>query len=684
LVRSLSGAQIAHGDLQHGNIIVNGAKLYLIDYDGLYVPGLPISNSNEIGHINYQHPDRSIQHVGPAVDRFSAIVIYIALIAVARQPSLWAKYDNSENLLFTRDDFLDPHSSSLIRELSKIRDIQKLVSAFQQVCSADFQAVPSLEDLIAGNISVHAFAPSKLTRTIQSQYPVVGADSGDVTKFIGQRIEVVGRIDQTFLKPAMYMFLNAGGRYPSQKFTIVVWPRLLQELASAGISTSGLTGQWFSVTGVVTIYKGTPQIQLDTVAQIKILGSQSEAVAKLQKASLPPAVPRSQPINPRPRGDVISASDARTLDKLYGKTLPDWLKAPIAPKTPAQGSGTKTQRTSTPKPAVTSRPITRQPASTTNATPNFGGCLMILVAAGLLGGATLMFIHHGTNGGSATQDVPPPVQSLSQAPPSPEGAPAVNIPTPEITLLQMCLKPSEDGECADIPGTALLQSHVESHSLNFLIHYINATPGVTQFQMQLFKNGELLVVGESHVFPSEKGVQRVTSPQLPLDPMDKIPTGEYEAKIFVNGTVIPGSLLFSVQSDPLSSNTETSQEYSTAGEGGPEQRTLTAPFKPSTNHGVDSNRDQPASENSSATNEHIQLYWGAHKHAVGSCAGQLQFSADLFVFLGAEHSLRLNKSNVAALNGNGIKDINGKNWHFKVEGKSDAEVGQLFREWLQR
>src|SRR6185312_15382803 len=88
LVRGLGTAQIAHGDLQHGNIIVNGAKLYLIDYDGLYVPGLPVSASNEIGHINYQHPDRSTQHVGPMVDRFSSIVIYLALKAVARQPNL--------------------------------------------------------------------------------------------------------------------------------------------------------------------------------------------------------------------------------------------------------------------------------------------------------------------------------------------------------------------------------------------------------------------------------------------------------------------------------------------------------------------------------------------------------------------------------------------------------------------
>src|SRR2546430_9152443 len=34
LVRHLEAAQVAHGDLQHGNILVRGGSIQLVDYDG--------------------------------------------------------------------------------------------------------------------------------------------------------------------------------------------------------------------------------------------------------------------------------------------------------------------------------------------------------------------------------------------------------------------------------------------------------------------------------------------------------------------------------------------------------------------------------------------------------------------------------------------------------------------------
>src|SRR5262249_8288629 len=40
MARALHDAGIAHGDLQHGNIVVVSGKPKLIDYDGMYVPGL--------------------------------------------------------------------------------------------------------------------------------------------------------------------------------------------------------------------------------------------------------------------------------------------------------------------------------------------------------------------------------------------------------------------------------------------------------------------------------------------------------------------------------------------------------------------------------------------------------------------------------------------------------------------
>src|SRR5262249_33374 len=64
MARWLREAGIAHGDLQHGNVLlVPGSKntslaVKLIDYDGMFVPALARSKSGEVGHPNYQHPQR--------------------------------------------------------------------------------------------------------------------------------------------------------------------------------------------------------------------------------------------------------------------------------------------------------------------------------------------------------------------------------------------------------------------------------------------------------------------------------------------------------------------------------------------------------------------------------------------------------------------------------------------------
>jgi len=86
LVRHLEAAQVAHGDLQHGNILVRGGSIQLVDYDGMWVPALRGRHATEIGHRAYQHPERSEQDYGQEIDRFSALVIYLSLAALERMP----------------------------------------------------------------------------------------------------------------------------------------------------------------------------------------------------------------------------------------------------------------------------------------------------------------------------------------------------------------------------------------------------------------------------------------------------------------------------------------------------------------------------------------------------------------------------------------------------------------------
>ncbi len=123
LLGDLRSAHIAHGDLQHGNVLVRpNGDLRLIDYDGMWVPALAGEGSNETGHPDYQDPRRTQKDFHAGVDEFSDAVIQIAICAVIRDKSLWDKYNNGDNLLFRLRDFLDPQSSPLITDLRALGD----------------------------------------------------------------------------------------------------------------------------------------------------------------------------------------------------------------------------------------------------------------------------------------------------------------------------------------------------------------------------------------------------------------------------------------------------------------------------------------------------------------------------------------------------------------------------------
>jgi hypothetical protein len=118
LVADLRAAGIAHGDLQHGNILVApGGDLRLVDYDGMYVPELARLSlrSNELGHRNYAHPGRTRDDFGLHLDAFPSWVVYASLAALSVDPLLWGRLDGGDEcLLFRAADFADPdHSDAL-------------------------------------------------------------------------------------------------------------------------------------------------------------------------------------------------------------------------------------------------------------------------------------------------------------------------------------------------------------------------------------------------------------------------------------------------------------------------------------------------------------------------------------------------------------------------------------------
>ena len=139
LLEDLQSVDVAHGDLQHGNVLVaDDGSLRLIDYDGMWVPKLKGQTSHETGHPNFQSPLRTGNDFNSGIDEFAGDVILVAMRALARDPGLWRKYDNGDNLLFRRQDLLDPTNSSLFAEVRSLGDdeIESRVETLIEACGA--------------------------------------------------------------------------------------------------------------------------------------------------------------------------------------------------------------------------------------------------------------------------------------------------------------------------------------------------------------------------------------------------------------------------------------------------------------------------------------------------------------------------------------------------------------------
>ena len=196
---------IAHGDIQNGNVIISRNGLQLVDYDGVFVPGMPADFTSETGHKHFQHPGRTLSHFGPAIDRFSFIAVDLSLAALAEDPALHRRFrQGGETILFRANDFADPDRSEVFGILRRHRKLRQAAENFAAVCRNDVTAVPSLADFLVGRDipSAPAAATSSAAgaaRPRAARYigpcPVLRADDfAALGGCVGQRIELVGRV----------------------------------------------------------------------------------------------------------------------------------------------------------------------------------------------------------------------------------------------------------------------------------------------------------------------------------------------------------------------------------------------------------------------------------------------------------------------------------------------------------
>ena len=189
LSNRLLEAKVAHGDLQHGNVIVidrfDQLSLKLIDYDSLYfVKDFQPVEDNIKGLSDYQHPLRkSLDTRCLEIDFFPQLVIYLSILALAEDKKLWHMYrlEDREGLLFSKADFENPDRSPIFQSLAALPSpIPALANKLQQICQLhEFKQIPSLDRAINEEASAtsQAIESSEKTKISLGQFfePVVSA-----------------------------------------------------------------------------------------------------------------------------------------------------------------------------------------------------------------------------------------------------------------------------------------------------------------------------------------------------------------------------------------------------------------------------------------------------------------------------------------------------------------------------
>lgn len=260
LASFLEHNNISHGDISPDNLMVSnsGKDVQLIDYDGMFVEEIKSLGSAELGNKNFQHIKRTSAIFDNSLDRFSFILLDIAIDILIIEPEIWTKTNSDANaIIFRANDFIDPESSKNFKELSKITSLTVKIKNFANICKTTFDKIPKLNEFIANiNIPVGVISFDNVkTRIAQyiSSFPVLNANNYlDCFKHVGDKVELVGKIYEVnvaktkFGKP--YIFINFGD-WRGNIVKITMWSEALSILQS--IPDQSWVGKWITVTGLI-------------------------------------------------------------------------------------------------------------------------------------------------------------------------------------------------------------------------------------------------------------------------------------------------------------------------------------------------------------------------------------------------------------------------------------------------
>ena len=139
ITTTLEALNMAHGDLNITNVLVSGTYphvvLRLVDFDSMYVPTLNGRTLYELGDENFQPSHPGVRRFNSEMDRFSALVIYLSLIALVEDARLWeqCKADEDTKLLLGANDFRDLQNSPAYNLLRAKRANQQLQQCLDEL-----------------------------------------------------------------------------------------------------------------------------------------------------------------------------------------------------------------------------------------------------------------------------------------------------------------------------------------------------------------------------------------------------------------------------------------------------------------------------------------------------------------------------------------------------------------------
>lgn len=409
LAAYLEQSGIAHGDIQNDNVIVQQGKIRLIDYDGMFVAGMPVGRGSEVGQRNFQHPAREVKHFGPQVDRFSFIVIDISLQALITDSTLHRKYsEGGLAIVFKANDFASPSSSEIFRKLNAMPALRESARKFAAICEAPISAVPTLSDFLAGrNIPVASprtpSSPAEPTARYLGPFDVVDAQSfqavlsrvGDKVELIGRIISVkegIGRKGRGRGRP--YVFINFG-IWNKESAKVTIWSEGLAAMTNP--PSDAWIGKWISVTGLVEPpYEGahfgrayrSVGITVTSEHQIVHLTEAEANFRRGRKGAVAPTLTRPTESVAKPRNADILSQIKGSRSRGGGRRLSPAPK-PTPPQTDNQRilQGIQTQRTT-----ATSSPQYPSPSGSPSQ-PSGGWSIPWWVW--LIGGIVLLFVIYG-------------------------------------------------------------------------------------------------------------------------------------------------------------------------------------------------------------------------------------------------------------------------------------------------